>query len=467
MSSIYDNQPAAPLPWRRHFGATLSLGLPLVGAQVAQMGIGVTDALMIGWLGAPELAAATLATTLFFNILMLGAGFTYAMVPLIAHARVKRDDRAVRRATRMGLWVVTAFSAAMMVPMWFLEPILLLLGQEPMVSAMAAEYSLIMQWSLFPALWVMALRSLLSALEHARIVLWATIAAVFFNALLNYALIFGNFGAPRLALQGAAIASVASSMFSFLVLVVYCLVVPAVRKFEINVRLWRPDWPALFEIVRLGLPISLTLVAETGMFAAGSIFMGWFGAVTLAAHGVAIQIAALVFMVPLGFSYAATVRIGEAYASARFADLRRAAFVVLAISIGFSLLSAFVFLAFPEPLVRAFQDPADPDAPAVLAQGVVLLAFAASFQMVDGIQAVASGLLRGLKDTRVPAMLAIFSYWGVGFPAALFLGEYAGFRGPGVWAGLAIGLAFASILLTWRFFRLVPRSAPAAAMQGH
>jgi MATE family multidrug resistance protein len=463
MASIEHNQSAAPLPWRQHFGATLSLGLPLVGAQVAQMGIGVTDAVMIGWLGAPELAAATLATTLFFNVLMFGAGFTYAVLPMVAQSRARGDDRAVRRATRMGLWIVTAFSAAMMVPLSFLEPILIALGQEPLVADLAAQYSLIMQWSLFPALWVMALRSLLSALEHARIVLWATLAAVVFNAILNYALIFGHFGAPRLELQGAAIASVASSMFSFVVLLIYCLWVPAVSRFEIMVRLWRPDWQALGEIARLGLPISLTLVAETGMFAAGSIIMGWYGAATLAAHGIALQISALVFMVPLGFSYAATVRVGHAFALHRFADVKRAALVVLAISVGFSTLSALAFLAFPEPLIRAFQDPADPDAAAVLAQGIVLLAMAASFQLVDGVQATASGLLRGLKDTRIPAMMAVFSYWCVGFPAALVLGEYFGFRGPGVWAGLAIGLAFAAVLLTVRFFRMAARAAENAA----
>lgn len=443
-----------PLPWRTHLRATLSLGLPLVGAQVAQVGIGVTDALMIGWLGAEELAAATLATTIFFNVLIFGSGFAFALVPMAAQARARGDDRGVRRSTRMGFWIVAAYAGLMMFPLWHLEPFLVALGQDPDLSAMAAAYSRIMQWSLFTALFVMAMRSFLSALERTRIVLVATVAALVLNAFVNWLLIFGNLGFPRLELEGAAIASLISSAASLAILVAYAQIVPAVRRYEILVRLWRPEWPAFAELVRLGSPLSLMLIAETGLFAASSIMMGWFGPVTLAAHGIALQLASLVFMAPLGLSNAATVRIGQAHALARPLDLRRAALVVYGLAAGFTLFSAATFLLFPQPLVSLFLDPGDPKGPLVMAQGVVLLAVAASFQLVDGLQAVASGVLRGMKDTRVPAVIAILSYWGVGFTSAYGLGVGLSLEGVGVWAGLATGLACAAILLSWRFAAL-------------
>lgn len=443
-----------PIAWRKHAAATLSLGLPLVGAQLAQISIGAIDVLMIGWLGARELAAATLATNIYFNVLIFGAGFAFALVPLAAQARARGDDRGVRRSTRMALWIVAGYAALMMLPMWFLEPILLALGQEADIAAMAGQYSRIMQWSLFPALFVMALRSFFAALEHARIVLYATLAASAMNALANYALIFGKFGMPELGLAGAAIASVASSTVSLAVLVAYAYAVPAIRRYELLVRLWRPDWQALGELLRLGSPISTTLVAETGLFAASSIMMGWFGAATLAAHGIALQLASIVFMVPLGLSNAATVRVGQAQALARPVDLRRAALVVYFLAAAFTVFSAAAFLLFPHTLVRLFTDMTDPQAQDVLAQGVVLLAMAASFQLVDGMQAVASGVLRGMKDTQLPALIAIFSYWGIGFTSAFLLGVTGGFAGPGVWGGLALGLAFAAVLLTARFLLL-------------
>ncbi len=447
--------PEKPNSWRAHVAATLSLGLPLVGAQMAQVSIGATDAVMIGWLGARELAASTLGSTVFFVVFMLGSGFAFALIPMVAQGAAMGDVDAVRKATRTGLWISAVFSLLMMPPLWFIEDILLFARQDPDIAAMTASYVRIMQWSLFPALFVMVLRSFFSGLQRPRVVLVATIAAALMNALVNYALIFGNWGFPRLELQGAAIASLASTLVSLAILVWRIESVPGLRRFRLFARLHVPDAKALRELLRHGLPISMTIVAEVGLFAAASTMMGWLGAVPLAAHGIALQLASLIFMIPLGLSSAAAVRVGEAHALGQHANVRRAALVVVAMSILVSTISAAAFLIFPQVLVGLFLDFSNKDAQEVLAYGVVLLAMAASFQLVDGLQAVGAGLLRGLKDTARPALIAVFSYWGIGFPVAYWLGFgngwLGGFGGPGVWAGLALGLGIAALLLNWRF----------------
>jgi MATE family multidrug resistance protein len=321
----------------------------------------------------------------------------------------------------------------------------------------------ILQWSLFPALYVMSLRSFLSALQHARIVLTATVLAAIANGILNYALIFGNWGAPPLGLKGAAIASVISTLVSLLVLGVYCVVVDGVRQFEIHVRIWRADWPAFRELLNLGWPVSLTMIAEVGLFAASSVMMGWLGTIALAAHGIALQIASLVFMVPLGFSMAATILAGHASGRNDAGNLRRVAIVSLAIATLVALVSAAIFITLPELLVGLFLEKSHPDGAAVVAYAVPLLAVAATFQLFDSIQAVAAGLLRGIKDMRISMVIAVFAYWIAGLPLAYFLAFSAGMGGIGLWLGLAIGLAFAAVLMTIRFFVLAGsvRAAPA------
>lgn len=463
---MLDGNPDSPSPaqsWREHIGATLKLGLPLVGAQLAQISIGATDTLMIGWLGARELAAATLGSTFFFIALMLGSGFAFAVTPLIAQAAATKDHAQVRRSTRMGLWIVALYAAAAMAPLWFAEDILVAFGQEAAIAAMAADYLHVMQWALFPALFVMVLRSFFSALQKPRIVLIATIGAALLNAIANYALIFGHFGWPRLELAGAAIASVAASTLSLGVLVAWSQARPATARYGVLSRLWRPDWPAFLELAGLGWPISLTIVAEVALFAVSSLMMGSIGATTLAAHGIALQLASLVFMIPLGFSTAASVRVGHAHALGQAGDVRRAALVALAIAVGVSLVSAAAFVLFPVPLVSLFLDRSNADAAEVLAKGAVLLAMAATFQLADGVQAVGAGLLRGVKDMRVSAAIAIVSYWLCGAPAAWLIGFPLGFGGPGIWAGLAIGLAVAALLLNARFFRLTAFGRAAGA----
>lgn len=458
MSTAQNTAPraASEQSWSGHTRDTLKLGLPLIGGHLAQLAITTTDTIMIGWLGATALGASVLGGQAFFLLMMLGSGFAHAIMPIAAQASGRGDVRAVRRSVRMGLWIVVAFCGIGMVPLWLLEPLLLMIGQDRQVAALAGQYTSVMQWSLFPVMITFVLRSFLTALERPQIILWTTVLTAVVNGLLNYALIFGNWGAPELGIVGAAYASLITSSLGCVIICVYAAWHPVLRQFEIFVRIWRSDWPALTELLRLGWPISLTIIAEVGLFAASSVMMGWLGTIELAAHGIALQLASIAFMIPLGLAGVATVRVGQAYGRKDANGLNRAALVVLALATFAGVFSAALFLFLPEPLASLFLDTENADAVQVLAAAVLLMIFAAAFQLVDSLQAVAAGLLRGLKDTRTPMLIAVFSYWVVGIPAAYLLALPLEYGGSGIWLGLALGLSFAAILLSVRFFRVKP-----------
>ncbi len=439
-----------PMTYTAHFRAIALLGLPLIGGHLAQMAIAMTDTVMMGWYGVQALAAVTLASSYFFIVFMLGSGVALAVMPMVAAAAGAGDQTSTRRATRMGLWLSLGYGVLAMPLMWWSQPILLLLGQSEAVSEMAAQYLRVAGWGIFPALLVMVLKSYLAALERTQIVLWITLLAALANGLANYALIFGNWGAPELGITGAAIASVASQSVSLLVVIVYAvMVLPQHRLFA---RFWRADWEMLARVLRLGLPIGLTQLSESSMFTASALMMGWLGTAPLAAHGIVLTMAGATFMVHLGLGNVATIRAGNAYGRGDRAGMARGGYVVTAMSLAMSLATILLFLTQPELLISLFLTPGDPDYPRIIAIGTGLLAAAALFQLVDGAQVVALSLLRGMQDTRVPMVIAGLSYWGVGIPTSYLLGFVFGLGGVGVWLGLAVGLGVAGLLLMIRFW---------------
>lgn len=446
-----------------HARAILVLGLPLVGSQIAQFAIGMTDALMLGHYGVEALAAGTLGSTVFFVVLIAGSGFAFAVMPMVAEALGRRDELGARRVMRMGLWASVAYGVPMTLPLLAGEPLLRLLGQPPEIAALGGDYLGIVAWGLVPALLAFVLRSHLAAYERTRVVLVATLAAVAVNAALNWVLIFGRLGLPELGVRGAALASVAVHLVTVAILALYAArTLPGPPLFE---RLWRPDPEVLRRVVRLGWPIGITTLAEVSLFAAGAVMMGWLGAIPLAAHGIAIQLAGLAFMVHLGLSQAATVRAGAAFGRGDRTHLARGARVIVAMSVAVAVVTAALFVVAPEPLVALFVSDDEPRRVAILATGATLLAVAGAFQIADAAQVMALGLLRGVQDTAVPMGIAVVSYLGVGLPAGYALGFPLGLGGVGVWWGLVIGLSVAAALLMLRFWGYaLPRAErPAAA----
>lgn len=439
--------------YRQHLWATVALGVPMVGTMLAQILMGVTDTIMLGWLGAAPLAASVLGTQIFLILLLTGSGFAQAVVPLAAHALGAGDTTVLRRAVRMGFWVTGAFSIVAFPLMWFAEPILLALGQEAPLAKMADNYLDIAKWALIPNLFIMVLRSYFGVVHKAHIVLVTTLAAAALNAILNYALIFGNWGAPALGIEGAAYATLGSSLLSMLLLMAMANWHPALRPHAILQRCWRSDWPAFFEVAKVGWPIGISILAEFALFSFSAIMMGWFGTIPLAAHGIVMQVISISFMIPLGLSQVATVHLGLAKGRKDPVEITMAGRTVLIVGVGFAVAVSALYVLWPSFTLSLFLDLNTIDAPAILAFAIPLLMVAAAFQLVDTLQILAAGLLRGLKDTRVPMQFALFSYWVIGIPTAFALSQYTSIGAIGIWVGLAIGLTVSSVLGMWRYLK--------------
>ncbi len=442
---------------RQTAGRLMRLSLPLVGAHLAQTGIQLVDTLMLGRYSAEALAAAVLATSLFFVVFIVGSGFALAVMPLAAAAEARGDGRAARRLMRMGLVLSFLYSLPALPLMWFSGELLRRAGQPPALALGAQEYLRVAMWGLFPALAVMVFRSTLSALGRTRMVLAVTLAALVINAVGDWLLIFGRLGLPELGLVGAALASVLMQLVSAAGLALWLARAPGLAARRWFERIWRLDPATLARLFRTGWPIGMTMLAETGLFSAAALMMGWLGAVPLAAHGIALQLAAMSFMIYLGLANGATILVGEAWGRCDPAAIRTTARAAALLAGGFALLATLVFLLWPERLVALFLDRGDPAAPAILALGRQLLMVAALFQLADGAQVLMQGLLRGMADTRVPMVLAALTYWGVGMTASWAFGIAGPFGGVGVWLGLVIGLGAAAALLALRFRRLLER----------
>jgi MATE family multidrug resistance protein len=441
-----------------HSRAIWKLGMPLILSNLAQFAIHITDTVMLGWYDVTALAASTLAGTMFFVIFIVGAGFAQAVTPMVAAAAEEGDETQVRRVTRMGLWLSIFYGLVVTIPFFWAEQILIAIGQDPDVATLAHIYLQIVIWQMIPALIVMTLKSYLAALEHTAIILWATIGTAIMNAFVNYALIFGNWGAPELGIKGAAIASLSVTIVTVLILVVY--IMRRLPQYQLFKNFWRSDSEIMVRVFKLGWPIGLTSLAEGGLFSASAVMMGWIGALELAAHGIAIQLASLTFMVHIGFSQAATVRAGRALGRKDEPSLRRGGITAIALSSIFAVVTSIIFLLFPELLVSLFIDPAEPKRDVLLRVGASLVIVAALFQLVDGLQVMALGLLRGVQDTTVPMVMATISYWVIGLPASYLLAFTFGLGGVGLWLGLVIGLAVAAVLLSWRFWGRSVRISP-------
>jgi len=443
------------LSFQGHAKALAKLAWPLIGSQVAQFAIGLTDAVMLGWYDLEAFAAQVLGGSFFFIVLILGSGFAFGLSPLVASAAAQDDQTQIRRTTRMSFWLVTIYAVVTIPLLMISEPILLAAGQDPVLSGAADEYLRIMGWSILPALFVMVLRSYLSSLEQAGIILYMTLASLILNAGINYLLIFGSFGFPEMGLKGAAIASLSVHTFSFIVLILYAL--HKNRHHSLLQRFWRPDWEAFAEVFRVGWPIGVTVLAEVGLFTAASVMVGWVGVVELGAHGITLQLASLAFMFHLGLSHAVTVRSGQAYGRNDQVGLRRGAAVAILMSFGFAVIACVLFFAIPETLLKAFISPDEPNLEAVLLKGTTLLYIAAGFQLADAMQVIGVGLLRGLHDTKVPMYFATFSYWVIGVPTGYIFGFTLNWGAEGVWMGLVTGLIAAAFLMIGRFLILVRR----------
>lgn len=470
MTDIAEDARPARQPWRAEAASTIQLAWPLVLTNLAQVAMGTTDVVMMGWLGPEALAAGALATNLYFAFLIFGIGIASATAPMIAVelGRKRHSVRDVRRTVRQGLWSVVLLAVPIWTVTWFAEPILVALGQDPALARVSGEYLHTFQWSLLPFLSYIVLRSFVSALERPLAAVWVGVIGIIVNAFLVWCLMFGRLGFPALGLAGAGIGTTIATTVVFLSLAAVVSIDRKFRRYHLFGRWWRADLARFRALWALGFPIAATLLFEVGVFNVAALLVGRFGADMLAAHQIALQIASVSFMVPMGLGQAATVRVGLAFGAGDREGVRRAGWTAFALGIGFMSCMALVMLFAPRLLVGAFLDLRAPENAVVIGYAVAFLAFAGFFQVFDGAQAVSAGMLRGLQDTRVPMILAAIGYWGVAFPLGFALAFPFGWRGAGVWTGLALGLAVVAGLLTFRWTQrerlglLDPRRAAAA-----
>lgn len=435
--------------------ATLALGWPLILTNVAQNALMMTDVILMGRLGSEALAAGALGTNLYFAFLIFGIGLMSATSPLIAEelGRRRHSVREVRRTVRQGFWAAITVAVPIWLVSWNGEALLLAMGQEPALAHSAGEYIRALQWSLLPFLLYLVLRSFLASLERPGWPLVIGVLAVPVNLVAAYCLMFGELGMPKMGLIGAGLGTVISSTFMFVSLALVIGFDRKLKRYHIFGRFWRSDWPRYRTLWRIGVPIGLTLAFEVTIFNAAALLMGRIGANELAAHAIALQIASFCFMVPFGLGQAVTVRVGRAYGAEDAEGVARAGWTAFALAMGFMVFTASLMLVAPHLLLSAFLDLGDPKNAPVIGFAVSFLVMAAIFQLADGAQAIGSGMLRGLQDTRVPMIYAGLGYWGVGLPLGAMLAFGTSLRGIGIWIGLATGLAVVALLMLWRWIR--------------
>lgn len=460
MSSL-DTTAAAPRvgtgECARELRAMLALALPLALTQLSQILVHTTEVLLLGRLGPAPLAAATLAAALFHSGLMFGVGVVSASAPLIAQAKGAGQPHLIPRIVRQGLWVTLAITLPLIGLLWFVRPLLTAMGQDPSLLPMTEAYMRWAVWGLPFGVGFIVLRSFIAAFARTRAVLLAALVGALFNLPVSWLLIFGGLGLPGLGTAGAGIAVCLTFALMFAVLLAYCLLQEPFRRFDVMAGIWRPDFAIFREIVQVGLPIGGAVLLEVGLFASATLLMGLIGTAQLAAHQVALQLASIAFMVPLGLSQAATIRVGLAIGAGDGPRARLAGWVACGLGTLFMAIMAVLFWTQRAYLAGLFLDSSTPEGAAALDYAFVFLRIAALFQLVDGLQVIGIASLRGLKDTTIPMGLAAFGYWVVGFPICWLLAFHTPLAGAGIWIGLAFALATVGVTMVMRFDRLTRR----------
>lgn len=440
--------------WSDELRATLALAWPLILANLTMQLIQATDVVLLGWLGPKELAAAALALSLSFGMILFAFGLLTGTSPMMASALGSRFNavRDVRRTFRQGLWAAVLMSIPTLIVLWNAEKVILFFGQDPELARLAGWFLRGYMWVIPSWMLFQVMRNFMAALERPGWVLVISALGIPLNAIVSWSLIFGHLGMPKLGLIGGGVGSSIVWAAMALALAVVILTDRQFRRFHVFGRFWRADWPRFRKLFKLGGPIGLTMGFEGGVFSAAAYLMGLFGASSVAAHQIALQIAATTFMVPLALGQATTVRVGLAYGRQDREGIGLAGWTSFWLSTVFMTLMAALMFAFPHRLITLFL--ADtPENATVIAFGVSFLRIAALFQIVDGWQVVGAGMLRGIHDTRVPMVFALFGYWAIGLGVGVALAFSMDWRGVGIWTGLAAGLGVVAVLMLWRWSR--------------
>lgn len=433
----------------------LQLAIPLAGAQFAQSLTGFVDTIMMGRFGAETLAGGGLASLNFFAILNIAGGVVMAVSPLIAEAYGAGNKTKIERIAIQGFWLVVLLTFPLSFAIANLDSIMIHLGQRETTITVTSTYLDIMVWGFFPALGFVMLRGLVSGLSQARPVMLIVVVGTVCNIICNYILGFGKLGFPRLELAGLAVASTLTLWGMFLALLIYILIHPQMKTYRIlpQLHILKPEIMA--ELIKIGVPIAVFSALEIGLFTIVTYLMGALGTEMLAAHQIVFQTIVIVFMIPLGMSQAATVRVGHWLGQKNPAGIRRSGYLSITIGLIFITILAIAMLLFPQAIIGLYLDINDPANTQVIALALPMLIIATLSQVPDVLQKMTYGALQGIQDTRIPMLLSIPAFWGVGLSLGYILGFPLGWGGAGLWLGHFIGMVIAAILFLVRFRYLV------------
>jgi len=431
---------------------TLKLGLPVIIAHLLQTLMQFVDTIMAGHVSSHDLAGLAIATALYHPVFLLMLGILISLGSIIAQLFGAGNRQEIVRNVIQGLWLslVLAFISILIIAN--LEPVLNKMGYEQEVIRVASDYLKALCWGM-PAVYAfVVLRMFSEGLSITRPAMYFTLLGLGVNIVSNYALIFGHFGFPALGAVGAGWTTSMVHWVMFCAMLVFCMKASMFESYRKFIAFTRPSWLYLHEILRIGIPNGFGIAAEVGLFAMVSLLMGTFGVTAIAGHQVAINIAAVTFMLPMGLSFAISIRVGQAKGRGDYVATRFTGYAGIILCILITAVTAAVFVNFPEMIVALYSDDQE-----VRSLAVQLLYMAAVFQLSDGMQVGALGALRGLKDTRVPFVTNVVAYWFIGLPTAYLVGVYFKFGPVGMWVGLIVGLSIAAVLHSWRFGTLTRR----------
>ncbi|MEM1240619.1 MAG: MATE family efflux transporter [Cyanobacteria bacterium P01_H01_bin.26] len=433
----------------------LKLAIPLISAQVAQSATGFADTIMMGRMGAETLAAGGLAAIIYISIMTATSGMVMGVSPLVAEAFGAGQKSRIQQIARQGLWLALLVSIPAMVITEQVDIWMLRIGQAPAIVALADTYLNIILWSLLPMAGFTALRSTVSALSQAQPIMITMVVGTAFNIVANYVLGFGKLGLPAMGLAGLALATTLTWWGMFMALALYVLLHPTMRAYRFFQALHHPRPRILRQLAWVGLPIGIFSGLEAGFFLAIMLLMGRLGTEALAAHQVVLQTIAVVFMIPLGISFATTVRVGQWLGQRDWAGMQQATWVSMVVTTLLMVIGSMAFLMFPKQIIGIYLDVNNPENAAIVALAIPLLTIAAITMVLDGLQKAVYGALQGLQDTRVPMVLNVVGFWGVGLLVGYGLGFQLGMGSRGLWIGQSVAIAAVAVLFSWRLYLLM------------
>ena len=440
--------------YTKEFSYNLKLAYPIIIGMVGHTLVGFVDNAMVGQLGTSELAAISLGNSFIFLAMSFGIGFSTAITPLIAESSAKKNDSKTKMILSNGILICSILGIILTVIVLITKPIIYYMGQSQEVVNLAYPYITWTAISLFPLIVFQSFKQFSDGLSFTKIAMISTVIANLMNVIINYILIYGKFGFPRLELVGAGIGTLISRISMVLIIILLIKINPKINLYIKNFSLIKYSSLVTKKIINLGYPSALQMMFEVGFFISGIWVCGIIGTNYQAANQIALNLSSLTFMVALGFSVAATIRIGNQKGLNDYINLKRIAISIFLITILIEFVFAIIFIISSDLLPWLYLDNNNSfDVLETVSIASKLLIVVALFQIFDGIQIVAQGSLRGIQDVKIPSLICFFSYVVFGIPVMIYLGLYTDLKATGVWIGFLIGLIIASILLSIRFFK--------------